>query len=712
MENLGLVLFRSAVWLTAFAVIYILLLRNERYFRLNRIYLLSGIIASLLFPFYTFRYIVLLPVIASDSVSAGELSAGSPVISETGSLPSYYWIYLAGITLFLFRLLYQSWKLLRKLHEAGYKKTGGVKLVRSSEFVSSFSFFSFVFVNPSVEPFEMEEIIRHEREHIRQRHWFDLLLAELICIVQWFNPFAWIYARLIRQNHEYLADESALEKGSDPAFYRAALLNQLLGEPVLRLTNSFSYSLNKKRFNMMKKTIDSPLRKLKLLLVLPMAAMLFYAFSAPEYQYGTDNNVLSPQDKTVTVKGQVLKADGNPLPGTSVVLKGSTIGTMSGPEGRFELKGIPEDGEIFFTFVGFKTVVQKVSTQPMKILMEVANVGIEKITVTAYGTPPPPPPAGKDNKGQVVIRGQGNGKNEPLVILDGVEIPQSEMNKVSPDQIESVDVLKEEASTAKYGEKGKHGVILITTKAKAGQETSNAKTVVGYPIDPPALSPPPPGGKSGNEQVVVVGYGKNQPAQTGNPLVITGPDKENPPLFILDGAEITQKQMEGINPDQIESISVLKDKSATVLYGDKGKNGVVLITSKGKAARDPKAVSEFNAQVQEKLSNPPKGEEVFVVVEEMPEFPGGLTALRGFIAREIRYPAEARKNKIQGKVFVSFVVSSTGKVTDSRVVKSVNPLLDTEALRVVTMMPDWKPAKQRGQAVSVAYTVPIEFILQ
>jgi protein TonB len=86
--------------------------------------------------------------------------------------------------------------------------------------------------------------------------------------------------------------------------------------------------------------------------------------------------------------------------------------------------------------------------------------------------------------------------------------------------------------------------------------------------------------------------------------------------------------------------------------------------------------------------------------------------LRNFIAVEIKYPAEARKNKIQGKVFVSFVVSSTGRVEEAMVVKSVNPLLDAEALRVVNRMPEWKPARQRGQAVSVAYTVPIEFILQ
>jgi TonB family protein len=110
--------------------------------------------------------------------------------------------------------------------------------------------------------------------------------------------------------------------------------------------------------------------------------------------------------------------------------------------------------------------------------------------------------------------------------------------------------------------------------------------------------------------------------------------------------------------------------------------------------------------------NENEGKPVFVVVEEMPEFPGGPQALRSFVAKSIRYPAEAQKEKAQGKVFVSFVVSSTGKVENARIERSVSPALDAEAIRVVNQLPDWKPGKQRGKAVSVEYTIPIEFKLQ
>ena len=180
-------------------------------------------------------------------------------------------------------MIWQTGMVIRKLRRNGYVKNGPVKLVRTPEYSASFSFFSFVFVNPSTSDIEMKEILNHESGHIQKRHWFDLLLVELLRILQWFNPFAWVYAHLVRQNHEYLADEMALQRTSNPAIYRAALLNQMLGVPVISLANSFSYSLNKKRFKMMKKKIDSPFRKLKILVVLPLMAMVFYAFAKPEY---------------------------------------------------------------------------------------------------------------------------------------------------------------------------------------------------------------------------------------------------------------------------------------------------------------------------------------------------------------------------------------------------------------------------------------------
>ncbi len=113
---------------------------------------------------------------------------------------------------------------------------------------------------------------------------------------------------------------------------------------------------------------------------------------------------------------------------------------------------------------------------------------------------------------------------------------------------------------------------------------------------------------------------------------------------------------------------------------------------------------------QEAKSDPNK-ETVFMIVEQMPEFPGGEQALRDFIVKNVQYPEEAKKAGISGKVFVNFVIDENGKVIMCKVVRGVSPLLDQEALRVTKEMPDWTPGKQKGKAVKVSYTMPIAFVL-
>jgi protein TonB len=104
--------------------------------------------------------------------------------------------------------------------------------------------------------------------------------------------------------------------------------------------------------------------------------------------------------------------------------------------------------------------------------------------------------------------------------------------------------------------------------------------------------------------------------------------------------------------------------------------------------------------------------QVFFIVEDMPEFPGGEMALRTYIANEIKYPVIAQENGIQGKVYVTFVVGKDGKVSNATIARGVDPSIDKEALRVVNTLPAWKPGKQRGKPVNVSYTVPINFVLQ
>ncbi len=106
-----------------------------------------------------------------------------------------------------------------------------------------------------------------------------------------------------------------------------------------------------------------------------------------------------------------------------------------------------------------------------------------------------------------------------------------------------------------------------------------------------------------------------------------------------------------------------------------------------------------------------KKDSVYTNVDVLPEFPGGLDQFKNFMMNEIVYPPDAKKEGIQGKVYVSFTVNKNGAVTDAKIVKGVHELLDKEALRVVETMPEWTPGKHKGEIVNVRYTVPVNFAL-
>jgi TonB family protein len=521
-----------------------------------------------------------------------------------------------------------------------------VKLIRTAEYPSSFSFFSYVFVNPSITDVETEEIVNHELVHIRQWHWFDLVLVELLCMLQWFNPLVWIYIRFMSQNHEYLADKVALQRTSDPAIYRAALLNQIVGYPVVSLANSFNYSINSKRFKMMKNIISSPYRKMKILFILPVFAIILYSFAKPEYRYSSINDNPGNKDpvtaaSTKEVKGTVVQQlDGKPLEGAIVIVKGTTLGSSTDGKGYFRFENIPDEAVLVVSYVGFKSkVVKPVFTSDMIIKMVRDTV---KYLDGNRSTPPPPPPPLPPPPPPPPIN---NGEN--------MDVPPPPPPSIS----------------------------------NSGDNNS-----------PPP--PSPPINRGGNISM------ESLPAT----FQIRG---EGPtPLYVVDGVITDNINFNQLDPNTIESISVIKDKSAVALYGEKGKDGVINITTKKDNSRGNEEIKN-DVKTTGIAENQKTEKEVFVVVEELPEFPGGgKPAMIAWISQNLKYPGEAVKGKITGKVFVDFMVSSTGKVKNVQVSKPVHPLLDAEAKRVISNMPDWKPGSQAGKPIDVQMLVPVEFRLQ
>ena len=176
-------------------------------------------------------------------------------------------------------------------------------------------------------------------------------------------------------------------------------------------------------------------------------------------------------------------------------------------------------------------------------------------------------------------------------------------------------------------------------------------------------------------------------------------------------AEKKEAQVERKEEPKIEKVEVEKVKSSVKFTAPEIKKD-----DEVKPEEELKSQEDLSLKAKEAIAQPepPKEEEtkVFDVVEQMPSFPGGPSALFEYLSKNIKYPVVAEENGIQGRVIVSFVVEKDGSITDVRVVKSVDPSLDKEAQRVVKSMPRWIPGKQNGSAVRVKYTVPVTFRLQ
>ena len=121
--------------------------------------------------------------------------------------------------------------------------------------------------------------------------------------------------------------------------------------------------------------------------------------------------------------------------------------------------------------------------------------------------------------------------------------------------------------------------------------------------------------------------------------------------------------------------------------------------------------TESDEDVMVEFEEEESDDEFFMVVEDMPAFPGGDLGLMKFIQRNVKYPPIAKEYNIEGKVYISFIVDKSGSVTNVKIVRGVDKNLDAEAVRVVKLLPKYKPGKQRGKPVRVMFTIPINFTL-
>ncbi len=676
MNEFGVFLYESGISLSVLYIFYWFLLRKETYFSLNRIILVSTLLLALIIPFirititgfaeqgsivYVLDRFIMDPLVISPETVQAEKN------QSISLLRIIYFIYFTGVIFFFFKFIVQFFQIFKLVKKYGTRELFGYKIVPIDNNLSPFSFFNFIFINPEkIQENELKNVLYHEGEHARRLHTLDIILLEIICIIQWFNPFIWFYKLALREIHEYEADLSVIKNGENKLNYQQLILQQVFGNQFFQVVHHLlTNSLTKKRITMMTKIESKKRTIIKSLFILPIAAILVMIFSftretdpnnltgnfIEERLNNTQLNITQDQDTTVTEEIFFIVEDMPSFQGKG--LNGFRDWAQDHLKYPEEAKEQGIEGTVYVQFI-----VNKKGNVTKTILMRGANPLLDAEALRVVKSSPQWKP------------GKQRGAAVNVAFTFPIEF------KLNGDKETPIPVSPEDVT-----EKIFFNVDKMPKFPYDSLEDLNAFR--NYCMD--NLIYPEEAKKQGIEGTVYVQFVVNKTGDVTNVKIMRGAGP------LLDA----------------ETIRVVKSSPQWIPGKHKGHEVKVAFTFPIK----------FNLNGDKKQEKPVAKEEVteeiFFIVEDMPSFQGkGLSGFRDWVMKQLKYPEIAAKKGIEGEVFVQFVVDKNGDVKNVVLMRGADPLLDAEALRVVKTSPQWKPGKQRGQVVNVAFTFPIKFVLQ
>jgi TonB family protein len=284
MNSFIIYMVKAAVYMIAFYLIYILLLRKDTYHGRNRAFILFSLLFSAILPLINFNTPeplniqvfgkLLSEVFITPETSAMQTESGYPEFLRTINT-----VYVAGVVFFMAKLAFDFFNLLFLISR---NRRSGSRIIRFNDFsTSGFSAMGYIFISARLSPGEAGDIINHEKNHLNQNHYLDILLIKFVAAFQWFNPAVHLFSKELRAIHEFQADRDCLDSGIPVVNYQSLLLSQVFRTGTLKLSNSFSNpSLVRKRMIMMTRRRSSKLSALKLLITLPVTLLVFLSVSA------------------------------------------------------------------------------------------------------------------------------------------------------------------------------------------------------------------------------------------------------------------------------------------------------------------------------------------------------------------------------------------------------------------------------------------------
>ncbi|MDR6807555.1 TonB family protein [Dyadobacter sp. BE34] len=349
----------NAYWLLFYAC-YWLLLRKHTFFYWNRFYLLGTLVIAFALPAIHFAEpvsTIYVPeaVYQKATISVSVIASQTP---ETG-IDLWRWVsvlYIAVALILAWKFVSSLFRLFKMASQGERIDMGNYSLVMLSESTgsrngSSFSFFRWLFLSSHDYRHNPDTIIRHECEHIRQWHTADVLLIELLKIAFWINPVVWLYKRSIETVHEYLADRSVPNRND----YASFLVTYAMRSPGIAIANHFfNSSLLKRRIQMIYKKRSSKWLLAKYLMILPAVACSV-AMSASRSPLQAIDQLKGEVEKTIRVRGLIIDEIDGAIEDATIIIAGTTRGTTSDRNGRFELQNVPANSKLVITHVAYET---------------------------------------------------------------------------------------------------------------------------------------------------------------------------------------------------------------------------------------------------------------------------------------------------------------------------------------------------------------------
>ena len=567
-------------------------------------------------------------------------------------------LYLAGVFASIGFFLFQLFRFWRdtKGGTSTRDEEGNTIVIRGGEF-APYSFLHYIIISVSDYERLRKPILAHEQAHIRLGHSWDLLLLEAMKAVQWFNPFVYLLGRDLKAVHEYEADNAVLNQGIDAKTYQLLLVTKAVGNRLQTLGNNLSHHSLKKRIKMMHKKTSNRWMMTKAVVLPALMALAVVAFAKPK-----------AEEVPATEKENVLPADDK---------------TPIDPKDALIL--ISDDGDLFFVNMPVGTQVENKTAGSNESYIVEKPIKCHQFYYTKTATV-------KLNGEVVDIKSL---QEKSCSTLKKVEIlsPGRELNLITtPDKGTPSEPITEKADDDKIYEK-------VEKEAEFPGGLEAMYKWIGYHLKYPEECR----AKSIQGRVTIQ-FVVNKDGSISEIKTLRSPN----PLLSKEGIRIVNA-MPKWKPAQNKGKVVASYFRLPINFRLAGTQKTETITEQGTQIKPVvlTAVSKPTGKPVEETAD----DGIFDEPETKAEFPSGDMAMYKWIADNLKYPEECKAKGIQGRVTIQFVVNKDGSISEIKTLRSPNPLLSDEAIRVVSAMPKWKPATQMDKPVRCNYRLPITFRL-